>query len=42
MWAAHRMVSELWVVSGAPNRTRRIVRTGVAKTKVRETERRAG
>jgi hypothetical protein len=42
MCAAQRTVSALCVVSGAPKRTRRMDRTGVARRKVRVRERRAG
>jgi hypothetical protein len=42
MCAAQRRVSKWWVVSGAPKRTRRIARTGVARRVVSVRERMAG
>lgn len=42
MWPAQRRVCALCVVSGAPKRTRRMKRTGVARRVVRVRERRAG
>lgn len=42
MWAPQSMVWTLWVVNGAPNRTSRMARAGVARSAVSVNERMAG
>jgi hypothetical protein len=40
-WRLHRIVSGRWVVSGAPKRMRRVVRSGVPAKRMRVRESRA-